>query len=261
MIQNELLKKLTRKMVAQPDDYMTSFRKNLMTYVDEKDISIQNIAEAANMSQETLKTLIYGKSADCKLSTAVSLAKALNISVDELVGCGTISPTMCESIQIIRNLPENFVYFVRWAIRYQERCLKEKKASKKAINVMYAECSRNGNLSMNNNYEVMDISNVEDFIRYKVFMGIRVPCEHYMPVLSEGDVLLLANDRNPLQNEMVTVVSKGYIRIVRRKEEKDEEGVKRAAYFSIRNGQFLAYEDDVEEVIGYVAKIVHPSNI
>lgn len=256
-MQDELLKKLSKKMVAQPDNYMESFRKNLLTYVEHKDISISDIAEESGLSIETIKTLMYGKGTDCKLSTAVSIARALHISVDEIVGCGTISPTMCESIQITRNLPDNFVHFVRWAIRYHERMLKEKKASIKAINVMLAECSRNGNLSMNNNFELMDISNIEDYIRYKVFMGIKIPCEHYMPVLNEGDILLLANDRNPLQNETVVVVTKGFIRIVKRKEEKLSDGTKKASYYSIRNGQFLADETDVEEIIGYVAKTVH----
>lgn len=257
MLQNELLKKLSRKMVADPNDYMSSFRTNLQTYINEKDISLADIADEAGMSVETLKTLVYGKAADCKLSTAVSLAKALKISVDELVGSGTLSPTMCESIQITRNLPDNFVQFVRWAIRYNERMLREKKASKKAINIMQADCTPNGNLLMNTNFELMDISDLQDYMRYKIFMGIKIPCGNYMPILAQGDSLLLANDRNPLQNEMVVVVSKGFIRIMKRKEEKNENGEKIAKYYSIQNNTFLELEDDIEEIIGYVVTVVH----
>ena len=260
VLKNELLKKLSRKMVADPEDYMKSFRTNLQTYIDEKDISLADIAEAAGMSIETIKTLVYGKAADCKLSTAVNLARALNLSVDELVGTGTLSEKMRESIQITRNLPDNYVHFVRWAIRYHEMMLSGKKVTKKAVNIMYTECANNGNLIMNNNFELVDISDIQDDQRYKIFMGIRIPCEHYMPVLFEGDVLMLATDRNPLQNETVVVVNNGYISIVKRKEEKNEKGEHVARYYSIRNGQLLGDENSIEDVVGYVVKVCRASS-
>lgn len=255
MIRSQLLRELSRNLVAEPTDYMTSLRKNLQMYIDDKSISIASLAEAADISQETLKTLLYGKSGDCKLSTVVALAKALEISVDELVGAGTLSPIVCESIQITRNLPERLVYFVRWAIRYHEKQLMSHKITAKAVNVMIAECTNAGNLVMTNNFDLVDFDYLEDYVRYKVFMGIKIPCNNYMPVLGEGDILLLANDRNPLQNEMIVVVTKGFIKIVRRKEE-NINGRKTAKYYSIRNGQYLADENTVEDIIGYVVKIV-----
>lgn len=256
MMKSQLLKELSRKLVAEPTDYMSSFRKNLQMYIDERSISIASISEAAGISQETLKTLLYGKSNDCKLSTAVALAKALEVSVDELVGSGTIPPVVCESIQITRNLPERLVYFIRWAIRYHEKQIVNNIITAKAINVMTAECTNGGNLLMTNNFDLIDFPGLEDYIRYKVFMGLKIPCNNYMPILSEGDVLLLANDRNPLQNEMVVVSTKGFARIVRRKEE-IVNGVRIARYYSIRNQQFLADENTIDEVIGYVVKIVN----
>lgn len=256
MLQDKHLKELSRKMVAEPNDYMKSLRRNLQTYVDDKDITMHEIAEAADLSVDTVKTLIYGDSKDCKLSTIVALAKALKISVDELVGSGTISPVMCESIQITRNLPDNYVYFVRWCIRYHERMLKTKKASKKAINVMLAECTNNGNLRMNNNFELLDISDLSDSVRPKIFIGIKIPCDHYMPLLMEGDILLIANDRTPLATEYAVVVSSGNIWLVKRKEERDADGNRIFKYYNIRDGKFVSDEEDIEEVIGYVVKIV-----
>lgn len=241
---DKLLRALSRKMTANPDDYMTSFRKNLLTYVNEKDISLHDIAEAAELSPDTVKTLIYGDAKDCKLSTAVALAKALGLSIDELVGCGTISPAMCESIQITRNLPDNFVYFVRWAIRYHERMLREKKATKKAINVMIADFD--GNLHINNNFELLDISDLPDAIRPKIFMGIKIPCEYYMPMYMEGDILLLANDRIPMPNECAVVVVHGNVFILRKKGNQ---------YFSIRDGRLVAEVSQIEEVIGYIVHV------
>jgi len=255
-MKSQLLRELSRKLVVEPTDYMSSFRKNLQMYIDDKNISLASISEAADISPETIKTLLYGKANDCKLSTAIAIARALEISVDELVGAGTLDPVVCESIQITRNLPERLVYFIRWAIRYHERQLNEKIITVKAINVMTADCTNAGNLLMTNNFDLIDFPDLEDYIRYKAFMGIRIPCNNYMPVLSEGDVLLLANDRNPLQNEMVVAETKGFIRIVRRKEEV-VDGVKKARYYSIRNGQFIADEDSFDEVVGYVVKKIN----
>lgn len=255
-MENQLLKELSKNLVAEPTDYMKSLKKNLQMYVDQKEISLSSIAEAADISQDTLKTLLYGRSTDCKLSTVIALSRALNVSVDELVGAGTISEETKKSIQISRNLPERLLYFIRWAIRYHQRQLESKKITSKAINVMTLDCSNNGNLLMSNNFDLLDFKDLEDFVSYKVFMGLKIPCDNYMPVLSKGDVLLLANDRNPLQNEMVVVVTNEYAKIVRRKEEVIN-GQKQAVYYSIRNNSFLANEDSIDEVIGYVVKIVH----
>jgi len=256
-MESEHLRKLSRKLVAEPTNYMNSFRRNIQMYIDEKNITLADIAERADISIETIKTLLYGKAADCKLSTAVSLARALEVSVDELIGAGTLESVVTESIQITRNLPDHLIYFIRWAIRYHEKQLEAKVITPKAINVMSADCSNAGNLLMTNNFDLVDIHDLEDFVRYKVFMGFRIPCNNYMPVMTEGDILLLANDRNPLQNEMVVVVTKGFAKIVRRKEEL-VEGRKTARYYSIRNGQFLVDENTIDEIIGYVVKVVHP---
>lgn len=260
MLQEKTLKLLSKKMVTEPDNYMVSLRKNLLTYVNERGITINDIAEAADISVDTLKSVIYGDSKDVKLSTMVSLARALKISIDELVGAGTLSPVMCESIQITRNLPENFVYFVRWAIRYHERQLASKKASKKAINIMMAECTHHGNLRMNNNFELMDISTLDDVIRPKIYMGLQIPCDHYMPLYGAGDVLLLANDRLPLQTEISLIMDSGFIWMVKRKVETDENGNKVVNYYNVRDGKFRSGEDQVDEILGYVVRAVPSTN-
>lgn len=254
MLQSELLKKLSKKMVTEPDNYMSSLRQNLQIFLGEKGMSMAELSEAAGISVETLKTILYGKSEDCKLSTVIALAKALNISIDELTGAGTLPEVVKESIQITRNLPDTHVYFIRWAIRFHERMLSEKKITCKAINVMTPEYTKNGNIRLSNNFNLYDIGDLEEYIRYKVFMGIVVPCDNYMPVLAKGDILLLANDRSPLQEDMVVVVTDGFAKVVNRREEKID-GKKIAKYYSIWSGQLIGEESDIEEIIGYVAKV------
>ena len=116
----EKLKKISKNLSANSDDFMSAFRKNMFMYLEEKDITIKEISEEADVPFSTLNTFLYGESKDIKLSTAVKLAKALNVSIDELIGAETINEVSRESISICRNLPDNALYLVRWYIRYIE---------------------------------------------------------------------------------------------------------------------------------------------
>ena len=82
-MQNELLKKLSMNLCSDKHNYMKSFRKNVDMYISEKDITLREVAEMADMPFDTLKNFLYKDSADCKLSTAVKLARAFNVSIDE----------------------------------------------------------------------------------------------------------------------------------------------------------------------------------
>lgn len=249
---SDMLNKLSLKLTTDTDNYMKSFRHNLSVYLNEKGISLASLSEAAGLSYETLKSVVYGDSKDCKLSTAVSLAKALGVSVDELIGCGTLPDQVRESVKISRNLPDTYIRFVRWAIRYYERMLREKKVSNRAITVMVAESTNEGNVLMTNNFEILDISDIPEIVRPKVFMGIKLPCDNYMPIYGMDDILLIANDRKPMPSETAVIIFGGFMWLAKRKEVMDEEGRKVAKFFSIRDGKFRVDEEDVEEVVGYV---------
>lgn len=256
MLDNNHLRKLSRDLISEPDDFMHSFRKNLFMYIERKDITLAEVAEAADIPFSTLRAFLYGDSKDCHLSTAVKLARVLCVSVDELVGSGTISPQTCESLQLVRQLPESFTHFVRWSIHFHYDMLTSEKVSQKAIEVMMAECADNGNLKMTNDLEIMDVSDLNDDIRPKVFMGIRIPCDHYAPHYFAGDILLIANDRSARNDERVVIVVGDNMWILRRKEEL-VNGEKKVNYYSIRDGRLRTSEDRASLVIGYVAKTVH----
>ncbi len=249
------LRKLSQNLVSNPDDYMQSFRKNLFMYVEQKDISLQEIADEADISVSTLRSLLYGDAKDCHVSTIVSLARALNISCDELLGAGTISPQTSESLQLVRLLPESFTFFVRWAIHFHYNKLTSGKVSSRSIEVMKAVCCDNGNLKMTNDFDVIDISNLGDDIRPKIFMGVRIPCEHYVPFYYPGDILLIANDRTVKHSERVLITIGEFMWIVNTKEE-IEEGKRVYNYYSLRDERKRAKDDEVGIEIGYIADVI-----
>lgn len=244
------LKQLSRNLEYNPDNYMDCFRSNIRMYLENKTFKLQELADAAEINCDSLKNFLYGNSKDCYLSTAVKLARVFGVSVDELVGCGTLTPQMCESIQITRNMPDNFVYFVRWGIRHHERELNKINFKTKAINIMLPECNSKGLIKMTNDFEILDISDINSEDRSKIYMGIRIPSDNYMPKYSPYDILLIANDRPARSSEHEVVFSSGSIWILQRKIENGK-----IKYFSIRDGKFRANEEDIDEVLGYIVDV------
>ena len=250
----EKLKKISKNLSANSDNFMSAFRKNMFMYIEEKDITIKEISEESGIPFSTLNTLLYGNSKDIKLSTAVKLAKALNVSIDELIGAETINEVSRESIAICRNLPDNEVYLIRWYIRYIDSLNKKNEPHRRYVSIMELECNHNGNLKITTNYRHIDITDIGEEYRSKVFFGITMPCDHYMPVYSPYDILLIANDRNAKTNENVLIRTDGNLFLAKRKV---ENGL--VKYYSIRDGKFRLNEDNVDEVIGYIAGTI-PNN-
>ena len=248
MIKKEKLNELSKNLSANRDDFISAFRHNLFMYIDEKEITIKDISEKANVPFSTLNSFLYGDSKDIKLSTAVKLAHALNVSIDELVGADTINEVSRESIAICRNLPDNALYLVRWYIRYIDSLNRKNEPNKRYVSVMELECNHNGNLKMTTSYRHIDITDIDEEYRYKVFFGITMPCDHYMPTYSPYDILLIANDRNAKINENVLIRTDGNLFIAKRKTENGN-----IKYYSIRDGKFRLNENEVDEVIGYIA--------
>ena len=244
MIKKEKLNELSKNLSANRDDFISAFRHNLFMYIDEKDITIKDISENANVPFSTLNSFLYGDSKDIKLSTAVKLAHALNVSIDELVGADTINEVSRESIAICRNLPDNALYLIRWYIRYIDSLNKKNEPNKRYVSIMKLDCNQNGNLKITTDYKHIDITEIDKECSCKVFFGITMPCDHYMPVYSPYDILLIANDRQPTSHENSLIRVNGCLFIAKKKNNE---------YFSIRDGKFRFKEYEIDEHIGYVA--------
>lgn len=247
MLKKEKLLNISKKLITNQDDFVSSFRKNLFLYIKEKEITINDISEESGVSFSTLNSFLYGKSNNMQIGNAIKLARALNVSIDELVGAGTIPDISRESVSLCRNLPENDLYLVRWLIRYLDCLNRKTEPNKRYVSVMELECEC-GNLKITSNYRKIDITDIKDENRHKIFFGITMPCDNYMPVYSPYDILLIANDREPMKNENVILRTGKYLWIAKKYRGSD--------FYSIRDGKYRCNEEEIDEVIGYVAEIV-----
>lgn len=246
----ELLKKLSLNLKSDKENWMECFRGNVQMYVDEKDIRMSDIANKADLSVKTLDNFLHQKTKDCNLSTAVHICWALETSLDELVGAETIKPEARMAMALYRNLPEHDQYLVRWFVNYLMSLNAEEENKSIYRSVMDIECI-NGNLKLNSVYHRANISEVPSEMRTKIFFGIKMPCDHYMPVYSPYETLLIANDRMPMHNEHCLIRVKKNVYIAKVRIENNE-----MKFYSIRDGKFRLNRDEIDEVVGYIATTI-----
>lgn len=247
-MKNEKEKNLSRKLVTNPTDYMSSFKQNIRMYMEDRDITLKDVSNISNINIETLKSFLYGNNKDCKLSTAISLAKMFNVSVDEIVGCDTINSKLLDIIKIVRSMPDDFVYQAHWMINYQDKRLSEdKNINNKYVNVITPDVDGDGNVIISNNIKVIDITSVEEHVRQKAFFGIKIVHDRYMPMFSPYNVLLIANDRRPLKNDKCVIIKNKYMWLAY---------VRDGKYYSVKDGSYRGDIENDSELIGYVCGAV-----
>lgn len=231
---------------------ITAIRENVYRYLNDKELTIREFSEIVDISQSTLNNLLYGSCSDCKLSTAISLAKALGVSIDELTSAGTIDPIPLQNLITCRSLPQNSIYLIRWFIKHQETLYKQDNlANKKIISVMQPLHTNDGIAKVSNNFLQIDISELSNDLKSKVFFGIKINHSMYMPYYSPYDVLLIANDRNPLPREHVVVVIQDNIFLAKRRYENGHFN-----YYGVRDNKFRCDETGITEYVGYITGVM-----
>ena len=251
MTKDEKSKDSTNDFVIHDTDYMNAFRHNVLHYMETEDITLNHLAELSNLSIDTLKSFLYKDLKDCKLSTAVSLARAMHISIDRLVNAGTIKPITLECLGIVNKLPQNEYNFLIWYIKHLGNLYSgEIPALPKLINVITPKCA-NGTLLWNNEWAHENIEQCEKDIRTKCFMGLRIPCVHYMPIYNNGDILLIAQDRQPANGEHCVIDIDNNLYIARCVRVGGEYHL-----HSIVSTQTNACFANISKVIGYVAHVI-----
>ena len=257
MMENEKLKKISLPLVSHHTSPFENLRENLLQYVAHPDITLKNLSDASSVSIDTLKSLLYGKVTDCKISTAEKLACALNISVSELIGSKSIDSITQKNLAACRTLPEHQLYLVRWFINRQVSLFLDNKERGSKIISVIKPMVQNHSLRMTNIMEPLCIDHLSENIKANVFLGLELTCDHYMPYFSPYDILLIAADREGLDGELCAVIYYQNIFIVK-KHIYIENGQTCVEYLGIMDSAFKVREQDVDSKIGYVVDVYHP---
>ena len=257
-MKKEKLIKISRELVSDGKTPIQNLRRNLSIYISSPGITLKDISDRADISFDTLKNLIYQNTRDCKLSTVVSIAKALEVTVDELVGANTFSEEDKECIDMFRDMPEYYQHFIRWFIKRQYQLLHNNfRDYVKAIPVVSLEEDNDGTLHLSKQFATLDITTVPKNLKAQIFMGISLNTNNYMPFYSDYDTVLIANDRPPKANENSVIIYGNNVFIARRNTCKNKNG--KYEYASIRDKRFLCSEEDIDDIIGYIVYVLPPT--
>lgn len=227
-------------------------RRNVDKLMDERDMTLKQLAELSGLNMETVKTFLYDKeSKDCKLTTAIGIAKAFGLTVAELAETETIEPRIIENMKIYRELPESSKTLIDFMVKHQ-KFIHEEHRSNRVISVMQPICNNNGNMKKTNIYEPLNIDNIGKESLHRIFMGIKIPCEHHLPHYMKGDVLLIANDRDAHANEHSVIIVNDNLIITHRVIENGKP-----KYYGIRDNVLRSEDDDRIYVLGYIVKVIN----
>lgn len=256
-MENKKIKEIALNLTVDRNDYMSAFRKNIFRFIEEKDITLNDIAEAADIPFSTLRTFLYGTTSDCKLSTAVKLARAFGISVDELIGAGTIEDGTRTTIALARTLKEHHRYIIRLYAKHQYELHGNVPVTSKQISVLLPEC-QHGHLRTTNITEALNIDHLHPTVKSEACLGLKIPCKHYEPFYLRDEILVLGAHRDGINGERCVVSKDGNMYICIKKIE-TIDGQRKIKYLSlIDRWNVLFTSDEIDDKIGYVIGFLHP---
>jgi hypothetical protein len=148
------------------------------------------------------------------------------------------------------------MYLINWLVRHQNAVYCGKNKNERIVSVIQVISGDAGNLKSSGEYFRINISNLDQSIKSKAFVGIKIECERYMPTYTPYDILLIARDREPKYFENSIILVGNNFRIARRVFEDNAY-----KYRSIRDRHLISMECDVDEVVGYIAYILKNEEI
>ena len=256
MLKKETLKQISTELFVDSDKFMNSFRHNLDLFLAPKDLTIRELSELSGVPSATLNNILYGNAKDVHVSTVVALARVLGISIDELLGSGTMESQMRESVRIIRGLPDCSIQLIRYFIRHQETIHRSVESNHKYISLISPQVV-NGKIATTNAVEQMCIDNLPDDIKSKAYLGMRIPSDYYMPYYLPGEIILVAADRLALDGERCLVTNSGGIYIVV-KTHIIIEGKKMWKYVPLMKNSKNVPDGLIDDKIGYIIGFLYP---
>lgn len=257
-MENQRNKNIFLDLVSDDENFMHSLVENIQLLRTEYGWSVRVLAEKADMSIDTLQNILKGKAKDCNLSTVIRLAKAFEISLDELVGSNTLRADAKEALGMIRGLDPHVQKVIFSYARRQAELHSNKTPGEKDITVICPICE-NGRLMRGSLIdEKISLKNVPSELQGCIDFGMKIPCDHYDPYFLKGEIILLAFEREGQNNEpcVVSVDGNYYICI---KHIKTIDGKKEVIYRAITNNRQLFRFDDIELRHGYIVGFLHPN--
>lgn len=244
-------------LVVNEEKPMESFRENIGLLRTYYGWSVAKLSTIANIPEATLQNIVKGKTHDCSLSVISSLAKAFNVSIDELAGTGTIHEETRKTIAMTRVLEPHVQKVIRIYAKHQYILHKKNNTEPKTISVLNPKCIERRLKRVSLSDEKIVLDKLTRGTQEKISFGIKIPCDHYEPHFLKDEIILLGYDREGENNEMCVVSSNGYIYICIKKVQ-FVDGKKEINYVAITNKRKIFSFDEIDDRFGYVVGFLNP---
>ena len=185
------------------------FRQNLRDKLQKSKISLNYLSAQADISEDTLRSIIYGKSQDIKLSSILKIARVLDCSLDSLIGRSLYSIQEENMIKQLRNLSEHSLRTVQVLIDLEEKTsLHNSTTGRETICVFLPTGNmKDGIFYDNSRFETLDITDYPKELKNEIAFGLKILSSHFEPVYFMNDILLLSHHNAPEVNDIVLCVN------------------------------------------------------
>lgn len=169
-----------------------------------------HLAKLCDLPLETIRNIYYGKSYDLKLSTALKIADAFDLSLDCMIGKCPHSTSERTIIHNYRNCGHHGKSVIELIARYEASAIKNEREmrGKHKIPCLYPP------IDMHNGfvYDLCETNDIETTVP-DAYISIQMQGNDFAPIYCKGDILLF-KDKFPSQGEVAAflVGSRVYIR-------------------------------------------------
>ncbi len=173
-------------------------------------ISKDELAEMCNLPVETIRNIYYGKTPDPKTSTVLKISKALNITVNCLMGECSHSSEERTLLQYFRACGHHGKNVLLLSAKYESLLAKDEREAKGKHSVPCLV--PHGDIRQGIVYDTCEVVDIYTYVE-EADVGIRMTNNDLVPLYCKGDVILISN-RFPANKEYGVFYQNGraYIR-------------------------------------------------
>ena len=181
------------------------FREILRGQLQEKKITLSALALKADLSEDTLRSVVYGKSQDIKLSTVIKIADVLDCPLDDLVGRNYYS----EEEKVLHKRIHRFAGHSLRAVQYfseleESMALQHSSKGEMVIPVFSLLGNmKDGMYGHGHSTEKLDITDYPSVLREDADFGLKILSDHFEPIYFLNDILICSCKRPPEYNDIV----------------------------------------------------------
>lgn len=188
---------------------LKSFRCSLREKLKEQKLSLSTLASLSDLSEDTLRSIIYGKSQDIKLSTLLKIADVLHCSIDELINRNRYPQEVKKLFERILKLPKSSIKTIQTIITLEEKRLLQKSVyGKEIIPVFIPKGNMQDGMYYDGNvFESLDITNYPVKLKNETNYGIKIQTDYFEPIYYTNDIILISSGNTPKKSDIVIYVN------------------------------------------------------